>query len=333
MVRRNVYSVVDDLLRRQGSVTSGEVARALRITRQAAHRHLRASVERGELVLEGSGRGARYRARVPTFDYAIAGAAEDRIAADVDRRLPALAELGEDEHRVLDYALAEMVNNALEHSGGTTVRVRIALAPREVELVVADDGVGALERVRSARGLSSHVEAAADLTKGKITTMPESHSGQGIFFTSKAAAYFELSANGHALIVDSVRDDVAILEAAASPGTRVVVRIARPPRRTLRATFEAYTDEDLAFSRTHTIVRLFGLGLQFVARSEARRLMAGLETFRHVVLDFDRVPGIGQGFADEVFRVFARAHPEITLEPIRMNDDVRFFVERARRPP
>jgi hypothetical protein len=29
--------------------------------------------------------------------------------------------------------------------------------------------------------------------------------------------------------------------------------------------------------------------------------------------------------------VWARAHPGSLLEPVEMNDDVRFFVERARR--
>lgn len=33
-----------------------------------------------------------------------------------------------------------------------------------------------------------------------------------------------------------------------------------------------------------------------------------------MVLDFSDVHRIGQGFADEVFRVFARQHPDIRLE-------------------
>jgi hypothetical protein len=59
--------------------------------------------------------------------------------------------------------------------------------------------------------------------------------------------------------------------------------------------------------------------------------MHGLDEFREVVLDFERVTGIGQGFADEIFRVFANAHPETKLVPVNMNDPVRFFVERAQR--
>ena len=48
------------------------------------------------------------------------------------------------------------------------------------------------------------------------------------------------------------------------------------------------------------------------------------------MLDFSGVEVVGQGFCDEVFRVFARQHPEITLEPVGMNDTVAFMVARAR---
>ncbi len=84
-------------------------------------------------------------------------------------------------------------------------------------------------------------------------------------------------------------------------------------------------------AQTRTVVRLFGLGRDFVSRSEARRILQGLESFREVIVDFQGVAGIGQGFADEVFRVWALQRPTITLVPTNMVDEVRFFVERAER--
>jgi len=53
----------------------------------------------------------------------------------------------------------------------------------------------------------------------------------------------------------------------------------------LAGVFEAFT-EDHAFTRTKTAVRLFGFGVRFVSRSEAKRLMRGLERFTHVDMDF-----------------------------------------------
>ena len=86
--------------------------------------------------------------------------------------------------------------------------------------------------------------------------MPERHSGEGIFFTSKVARRFELRANGHALVVDALRDDVAILTAPeATTGTHVRFEIARSPARKLVDVFAAYTDNH-EFVRTRTVVRL-----------------------------------------------------------------------------
>ena len=49
------------------------------------------------------------------------------------------------------------------------------------------------------------------------------------------------------------------------------------------------------------------------------------------MVDFTGVKSVGQGFADEVFRVWARAHPETRLIPIAMQRTVAFMVERALR--
>lgn len=57
----------------------------------------------------------------------------------------------------------------------------------------------------------------------------------------------------------------------------------------------------------------------YVSRSEARRLLANLEKFREIVLDFRDVKSVGQGFADEVFRVFARRHPGISISARNAN--------------
>ena len=96
----------------------------------------------------------------------------------------------------------------------------------------------------------------------------------------------------------------------------------------MRAIFDAYT-EDLAFTRTRTVVRLFTLGVRFMSRSEAKRLLHGLDKFEEVVLDFAGVEAVGQGFGDEIFRVWARAHPEVRLLPVNMNENVEFMVRRA----
>ena len=68
-----------------------------------------------------------------------------------------------------------------------------------------------------------------------------------------------------------------------------------------------------------------------MSRSKARRLVSGLEPFREVVLDFRGVELVGQGFADEVFRVGAKQDLEVALIPVDLSESVAFMVERAIR--
>jgi anti-anti-sigma regulatory factor len=44
--------------------------------------------------------------------------------------------------------------------------------------------------------------------------------------------------------------------------------------------------------------------------------------FRTVVLDFEGVALVGQAFADEVFRVFATAHPQVQLRRMNVSEEV-----------
>lgn len=80
-----------------------------------------------------------------------------------------------------------------------------------------------------------------------------------------------------------------------------------------------------------TIVRLQETETTLMGRSQARRLVSGLERFREVVLDVRGVELVGQGFADEVFRVWAKQHPEVALIPADIGDAIVFMVERAIR--
>jgi hypothetical protein len=70
-------------------------------------------------------------------------------------------------------------------------------------------------------------------------------------------------------------------------------------------------------------------GDKHVARSQAKSLTASLGRSGNVVVDFDGVANIGQAFADELFRVFAVAHPDVQLTPVNMVPAVQQMVRRA----
>ena len=209
--------------------------------------------------------------------------------------------------------------------------VKVSQVMERVTIEVRDEGVGIFVHIRDRLGLNSEVEALQELSKGKTTTMPSRHTGEGIFFTSKAVHELEIMSGSLRWLVDNRRNDFAV--GSMDPpvvGTTVLVDVDPDDVRELSAVFAEYT-EDFEFSRTRTVVRLFAIGTTFVSRSEAKRLLHGLEKFREVVLDFKGVELVGQGFADDVFRVWAKDHPDTALVPTDMNDAVAFMIEHAVR--
>lgn len=288
-------------------------------------------VARGELHAAGSGRTAHYVAEQTAvrLERERAGLAEDALYAEVELALPGVRGAPDRASRIFHYAFTEMVNNAIDHSGSARVVCDVRLDDKVLHAAVIDNGVGAFENVRRAMRLARSIEAIGEISKGKTTTDPEHHSGQGIFFTSKAVDRFELASGEVRWIVDNRIGDQAI-GVADVQGTRVTFEVDLATEREMRAVFDAYTTE-LEFDRTRTLVRLFAHGTSFVSRSEAKRLLHGLDRFREVLLDFAGVDVVGQGFTDEVFRVWARAHSPTRLVPLNMIEPVRFMVERALR--
>lgn len=280
---------------------------------------------------QGAGRAARWvlpEARRLEFEFPTDGLAEDRVWNLLVDKVPVLASLGRDARGIAGYAFTEMLNNVLEHSGSDRVAVTVSHDDRSVSFEIDDSGVGAFEHIRRAFDLDSELEALAELSKGKTTTAPGAHTGEGVFFTSRAVERFELEANYIEWIVDNTIGDFTVRSTDRASGTRVRCVVPLFPERTLTDVFMEYA-EDGEFARTRAVVRLFALGAEFVSRSHARRLLHGLERFREVIVDFDRIEAIGQGFADEVFRVWPTAHPETRVVPENAVPAVEFMIQRA----
>ncbi len=93
---------------------------------------------------------------------------------------------------------------------------------------------------------------------------------------------------------------------------------------------EYQSPESLAFDRTEIVVELSRLGEEtLISRSQAKRIIRSLEKFNYIILDFKGVRLVGQGFVDEIFRVFAKKYTNVNISYINANDDVVFMIERG----
>jgi len=296
-----------------------------------AHRILSKLVEEGVLIRKGEGRAVVYQdsGALPFLRrYPRAVIAEDRVWSEVSVACRAVAALAPRARSILQYCFTKMLNNAIEHSAGQKIEVGFESATEGLAFIVTDDGVGVFANLRNLLHFESDLDTLRELSKGKLTTLPQGHTREGLFFTSKAARVFQLSSGGIQWTVDNTIGDMAVGSSSVRKGTRVRVEIASQPKRTLQAVFAEYT-ENFEFNKTRIVVKLFTTGTHFISRSEARRVLSNLDRFRTIVLDFHGVEEIGQGFADEVFRVWSAAHPSIKLEAVNMSPPVTFMIRRA----
>lgn len=340
---KDIKTLIIRNIEKKDSVSSGQLASILNISRQAIHRHLSALVREGRILRQGSSRrttcyilntpsavrklwkGARrFQKRVRAR-----GLEEDRLLKDVEGQPGLFDGLSAEARTNFDYTFTEIVNNAIEHSRTTFIQIDVAISGKLGSFTVADAGVGIFKNIQEKNRLAGELEAIGDLIKGKQTTMPERHSGEGIFFTSKIADRFVIESHKKRLIIDNDLDEVFVEDIRFRKGTRVRFEFKIESRRRLDELFREYTNENFEFQKSSVRVRLFAAGETYISRSQAKRLVHSLERFREVVLDFKGVETVGQAFADEVFRVFQKLHPEIVITSVNCNENVDFMIRRA----
>lgn len=315
---------------------SRKAAEKFGITRQAVNKHLQKLTKEKCLSEEGETRNRVYRlAPLSAWEkvYEVDGLEEDRVwRSDI---APVLGQLPDNVRNIWHHAFTEMFNNALDHSEGGQIAVRISKTAATTEMAIADNGVGIFRKIQKAMGLLDERHAVLELAKGKLTTDPANHSGEGIFFTSRMFDDYEILSGGVYFSHQFGKEEDWILEPQRSdlPGTTVLMKLHNHTARTTRKVFDQFSsaDGEYRFNKTVVPVKLAQYGNdQLVSRSQAKRLLARVELFSIVMFDFRHVQTIGQAFADEIFRVFANRHPEITLHHMHANSEVRRMIERAK---
>ena len=320
-------------------ITAGNPALAKRIathfevSRPTAYNYLRALLDEDFIARVGRDRYA-LKKRKYEYSHHVTGLAE-HIVWDNELQ-PILSDLPENVQEIWHYGCTEMINNVIDHSESNSVFIEVTRGGLETQIEVHDEGVGIFRKIARALNLEDERHSVLELSKGKVTTDPDNHTGEGIFFSSRVFDDFSIL-SGHVYYSHkSPRDEDYILgqETSATDvdGTSVFMTLSDSSNRNLAQVFDEYaTDtEEYRFDRTVVPVRLLQYGDdRLVSRSQAKRLLTRFDRFRTVILDFHGVESVGQAFADEVFRVFQAQHPEVELVPIHANEQVARMISRA----
>ena len=232
--------------------------------------------------------------------------------------------MGQENIEKLKNILKENLTQDAKHKDDQKIEIEMKRAKEALAFNIRDWGVGIFNNIIKKRKLKNELEAIQDLLKGKQTTSPEEHTGEGIFFTSKVGDILTIQSSKKKLIFNNILDDIFIKDGKNTTGTKINFAISVDSKNDLSEIFKKYSEGAFTFNKTETKVSLYKLDSEFISRSQARRILSGLEKFKIIVLNFKGVDTVGQAFADEVFRVWQSRHPDIEVRYQNANENIVF---------
>lgn len=331
---QNIRQFISKNLEKYPNDISKKTADHFKISRQAVNRHIKSLVEEDVLVVKGKTRNRSYHfGQISKWEKMYDITAE--TAEDVIWRKDIAPALGNMPNNVTDiwhYGFTEMFNNCIDHSDGSKIFVWKKKTAVSTEIGVMDNGIGIFNKIKTDLKLLDERHAIFELAKGKLTTDPKRHSGEGIFFSSRMFDAFGIL-SGDVFFAHKFGDvkDWIFERTESRPGTFVWMKLSNHTARTVKKIFDKFsTGDDYGFNKTVVPVKMAQYeNDNLISRSQAKRLLARVELFQTILFDFTGVKMIGQAFADEIFRVFAQQHPDIQLIPIKTNSAVKRMLVRA----
>lgn len=330
----NIRQFILDNVEHNPKDVASLTSRAYDISRQAVNKHIKRLVEQNALLERGATRNKHYILH-PLVKWEHIYTLNDTLAEDTVWRGDIFDFINDLPDNVIDiwqYGFTEILNNAIDHSSGTQVHIQVTKTATSTEIVIYDDGEGIFKKIQRELDLSDERHSVLELAKGKLTTDPDNHTGEGIFFSSRMFDDFAiLSGKVYFSHKHDQIEDWVLERQKFQSGTGVFMVLSNNTARTLKSIFDNFTSgDDYGFTKTVVPVRLTQYGDdKLVSRSQAKRLLVRVEKFKTVVFDFDDVETIGQAFADEIFRIFKLQQPNMEIIHLNANEQVTQMITRA----
>lgn len=311
----------------------GIAADYFKISGQAIRNHINELIDKEIVTVSGKKKGIRYALKIheKTFSCLVTRDLDESAvwARDVQ---PFIPKLKENALFICNYGFTEMLNNIKDHSGSSDAYIWIAYDALGIQFGLFDHGIGIFNKIQKDFHLENKSDAILELAKGKLTSDPEHHSGEGIFFTSRLVNDFAILSDDLYFYGHDDNDWLIPLERHGN-GTAVFMKIDIESKLDPNEVFNKFASpeiDDYGFAKTHFPVKLLQHeGEALVSRSQAKRLVLRFGQFREVILDFEGVTRIGQGFADEIFRVFKQKNPQVHLTPINLSEHVEQTIKHV----
>ena len=244
-------TLILNTINKQRQVKTADIVGLTGLSRAYAQRFLKDLAEEGVIVLMGKANQAHYilpskkgasnakplsvRRIMTNKDLA-----EDKVLREIKEGSAIFQGVAGNISSIIDYSFTEMLNNAIEHSTAQKIDVVIMRTATDIRFTVADRGIGIFNNIMKKKRLGTTIEAIQDLLKGKETTAPEAHSGEGIFFTSKIADLLTIKSFEKKLVFDNAQQDIYVKDVKPVRGTRVDFVLGLRSKKKLVDLFDKY---------------------------------------------------------------------------------------------
>ena len=333
-IRNFIISLFENKTELKFNEISPKVEKKFGITQNTVRKHLQNMFEQNAIDKEpNSGRGVVFRLPTPTFhsfEYDVNQPYLNESTVWVKDFWPLLNTQGEGCKDILTNSFTEIFNNAIDHAKANKIIVNLSVDALYTTIVVIDDGIGIFKKIKEDLNLADEHLSLIELSKGKFTSDPQNHSGEGVYFASMACDYFLIASN-NLKYTRNLQEPLGLLEDLdmSHQGTTVIMRVKNNTSNNCKKVYDKFSSIEGGFYKTKVPVRLLRYQDEgIVSRSQAKRLLARFNMFKVVELDFEGIDMIGQAFTDEIFRVFKHNHPDIDIQVINATKDVLDMINR-----
>jgi biotin operon repressor len=314
------------------------IQREFGISKQAVNKHLLNLEKDGYLIANGTTRNKTYKlGEIRSYSKFInIDKNTDEFDIYNNDFYWLVEHLNKNIEEIIEWGFTEILNNVKDHANAKHTIINLVIDKNIAYLAIFDNGVGIFNNIKKHKKIMSDKQILLELSKGKLTTDSENHTGLGIFWSAKAFDKFAIITNNkvYHLRTDLKRNIDNIINKSFDykfeKGTGILMAIDLSSKTRLKSLFDNFAPQpDCNFNTTILNLSLISERQRLVSRSQAKQVVNRLEEFKFITFDFQDINSIGQGFADEIFRVFWNKYPELKLDWVNTNNDIEKMIKLA----
>ncbi len=301
------------------------------ISRQAILRHMHRLIQDGKIEVHGKTKDRYYKLK-PIVEKTLSlditsDLEEDKIGRE--HIFPHLVNFTPNVREICEYGFLEVMNNVISHSEGSECHINFWMTSQNILLRIRDNGMGIFQKIQNHFDFENQRNAILELVKGKMTTEPEYHPGDGLCITMKIFDTVYLSSGNWRLVHHVPRNRWSLKQWNRKDCTEVSMILSTSSDRAVQnvLTFCSAHGNNISFDRTVIPLILARYdGENLISRSQARRVLNRLDNFREVCFDFKQIEFLGEAFADEIFRIFQNDHKGIKLTWVNASENIESMI-------